>query len=75
MKLGGENKKGTNLCMMKIWLNVFSKQRENAIYKVIQRTRISNVIADFRKKTKMNTTNLIYQKYMSVLISYFETHK
>ena len=54
--------------MMKIWLNVFSKQWKNAIYKVIQRTRISNVVANFRKQAKMNTTNLINQKYMLCII-------
>jgi len=54
--------------MMKIWLNVFPKQWKNAIYKVIQWTRISNVVANFRKQAKMYTTNLIYQKCMLCII-------
>lgn len=45
--------------MMKIWLNMLSKQREDAVDKIIERTRISNIITDFREEAKVNTTNLI----------------
>lgn len=55
-----KKQKQKNLCMMKVWLNVLSKQRENAINKVIQRARISYIISNFGKKTKMNTSNLIH---------------
>lgn len=45
--------------MMKIWLNMLSKQGEDAVDKIIERTRISNIITDFREEAKVNTTNLI----------------
>lgn len=57
--------------MMKVRLNVLSKQWENAVNKVIQRTRISNIILNFGKKAKMNTTNLTSQKYIYKTISLF----
>lgn len=57
--------------MMKVGLNVLSKQWENAVNKVIQRTRISNIILNFGKKAKMNTTNLTSQKYIYKTISLF----
>lgn len=57
--------------MMKVRLNVLSKQWENAVNKVIQRTRISNIIPNFGKKAKMNTTNLTSQKYIYKNISLF----
>lgn len=45
--------------MMKIWLNMLSKQWEDAVDKIIKRTRIPNIITDFREETKVNATNLI----------------
>ena len=45
--------------MMKIWLNMLSKQWEDAVDKIIKRTRIPNIITDFREEAKVNATNLI----------------
>jgi DNA-binding Xre family transcriptional regulator len=44
--------------MMQIWLDVLSEQRKYAVDQVVQRAGISNVMLNFRKQAKMNTTNL-----------------
>jgi len=66
--LNGGKRRQFNLCMMKIWLNMLSKQRENAVDKVIKRTRISNIITDFREKAKMNAPNLTTERINDIMV-------
>jgi hypothetical protein len=54
--------------MVKVWLNVFPKQWEYAVNKVIQWTRIPNVVLNFRKKTEMNSANLIHQPCLEIIV-------
>jgi DNA-binding Xre family transcriptional regulator len=48
--------------MMQIWLDVLPEQRKYAVNQVVQRAGISNVMLNFRKQAKMNTTNLKHMK-------------
>jgi hypothetical protein len=54
--------------MVKVWFNVFPKHWEDAVNKVIQRTRIPNVVSNFRKKTEVNSANLIHQPHLEIII-------
>jgi hypothetical protein len=56
--------------MMQIWLNVLSEQWKYAVDQIVQRARISNVMLNFRKQAKMNTTNLKHmQGYYTGIIT------
>lgn len=46
---------------------MLSKQWENAVNKVIERTRISNIITDFREKAKMNAPNLMTERVKDII--------
>ena len=59
--------KNPDLSMVKVWFNVFPKHWEDAVDKVIQRTRIPNVVSNFRKKTEVNSANLIHQPHLEII--------
>lgn len=60
-----------NLSMIKVWLNVFPKQWEDAVNQVIQRTRFPNIMLNFGKKTKVYATNLIPQLHKCIFHQLF----